>query len=317
MPKDFNPQPRWAQSDKLRQAGSQILPAASSFDGHSIAQHILRPTLYIVRRVPQAAFRRFAMHHYKPHLPGPNKATYLLSAQDNFRTLERELGIVCYTLPPLASAARNQVFGPLFRPSFTNRVKSAKLAALCITTLSRMVILPQHQPQKLAAPFLAATAATFDTPIIEAHTIIGRTLRFFQHAGMRMTQPPTSRYTKAARLALHQAGIDPADGAQLPSLIRHIEEMPAEKAGRLIKILTTWHVHHLQGPYSAKVGRDTYVVLEDVALNLFQVTYYAYSARSDYLTFALRHIERLNTPLLQPPVGEPIDARTCDKDNPG
>jgi len=180
------------------------------------------PYLWLVSLEPQAAWRAFAAHHYLPHLPGPNRATYVLSCRCLCPSDTAPAGCACFTLPPVSSAPRNLVFGPLFKPSFTTRRTAAKLVQACITTLSRMVILPSFRQRNLAADFLKAAAATFTTPILEAHSIIARSLPFFAKAGLTVLKPPLGVYTRQARAGLAQYGIPPGHATAYPSLKRRL-----------------------------------------------------------------------------------------------
>jgi len=235
--------------------------------------------LYIVKRVPQSRWTLYAANHWLPHRPGPNLATYEIFHKTPGSGVARRAGILCYCYPPISSATRNTVWPGLWLPRVWGRQAAARLVKAHIATLRRLVILPRDRGHGLAAAALQATAAALPHPIIEAHSVIASSLKFFKRAGWHVRDGILSEPARNARKALADAGIGPPLATNSQRLARAFRGPMTPRIRAARHACEAWETYRTRAGSSQAPTLNIDRLASVVACRLYQSVAYAWTQR--------------------------------------
>ncbi len=204
--------------------------------------------------------------HYRSHLIGGVAKIFVLRYSEEHgsasRTVAPEnnkgqgelIGVIAYSYPAVALAARNRALAPLVaRLPARGR---ARFWNAHLRTISRVVLEPNWRGLGLAARLVRETLPQAGTPYVEALAAMARVHPFFAQAGMTEYDAPPPPQSERLREALAAAGLGRADARSAAALVAAVNALAEEERGWLLGEIGRWTRSYL-GAKTAKVWHPT------------------------------------------------------------
>ena len=163
------------------------------------------------------AYEQLSEFHYRAGLPSTTRKIFAMLRN------ERIIGIIAYSVSPLASSGRSKFLG--YSPS-SNEVNRDFLR------ISRVVVHPKYRSLGLGARLVKETLPLCGSKYIETFAVMARFNPFFEHAGMTRVEYESDSVSQA-RTILQKVGVD----------FRSIGQLSDEEYGRVVEELAKAHPH--------------------------------------------------------------------------
>jgi GNAT superfamily N-acetyltransferase len=164
------------------------------------------------------------------------------------------IGVIAYSYPAVALAARNRALAPLVA-----RLPARGRARFWnghLRTISRVVLEPNWRGLGLAARLVRETLPQAGTPYVEALAAMARVHPFFAQAGMTEYDAPPPPQSERLREALAAAGLGRADARSAAALVAAVTGLGEEEREWLVGEIGRWTRSYL-GAKTAKTWRPT------------------------------------------------------------
>jgi GNAT superfamily N-acetyltransferase len=203
----------------------------------------------------------FVLRYYEDHAsasrsmaPGDNSRAETSSAPTNNSSNRELIGVIAYSYPAVALAARNRALAPLVaRLPARGR---ARFWNAHLRTISRVVLDPNWRGLGLAARLVRETLPQAGTPYVEALAAMARVHPFFAQAGMTEYDSPSPPQSERLREALAAAGLERGDARSAAALMGAVNALAEEQRGWLLGEIGRWTRSYL-GAKTAKVWHPT------------------------------------------------------------